>query len=219
MSAPLQVNVFAALAVRPGLRREPVTVGRVVVVEGRRVTGERLRRGARLAAERPADAEELQELALDEAALRRERKRAYYRERHARRKADPVYRAKRRAWYVANKEKVRAVAAEWARRHPERVREQKAAHAQRKRLFGSAEAVAAMREANRRYYAANREVILAKARERRQQRAAERAAKAAPLDERTLQRRERQRAWYAANRERQLELARARRAAAGGDGK
>lgn len=104
--------------------------------------------------------------------VREELKRARDRVKHQRARLDPVKVAKRQAWNDANRDKIRAYKRDYDARTRDRQREQKAAYMRRK----NAATPELHRQAWHNYYERHREVILARQRERRAQRRAERLA-------------------------------------------
>lgn len=120
----------------------PVPRASTLVVDGQRVEDVRGLRD-----------DDPDELARRRAELRRARDRARY----DRLKHDPEFQAKRRAWYLANREKVRAYKRAYDQRTKERQRKQKADWARRTYALRAEE----RRAASRAYYARNRERILA----------------------------------------------------------
>lgn len=150
-------NPFMALIERAPVRK-PVVPGITVVRAGRV-----LRPGQRITARGMPPALDDDEVAQQEAAvakLRRERSLAYYRARYQRLKADPADRARRKAWNERNKEWRIEYQKTWRSKNREARKLYKAAWQRRKLLTDEAVAEA-HREANRAYYAANRERILA----------------------------------------------------------
>lgn len=142
----------------------------VVVVNGKRVTD--LRQIAR--AERDCTGAE----AIDEAdlarvvELKREVQRAKERARYQRDRQDPEKRAKREAYYQANREKIIAWKREYDAAHRPEIRAAQTAWAARERLLNPE----LSRERSNRYYQRHRERLLE---EKRLQRVAAKAAKAA----------------------------------------
>lgn len=210
-----QTNPFMGLMARP-VRRMPPSANVVTVIEGRRVSGPVVRRGQKLATEVALDGFERDERAEREAMLRRERERAYHRAKYQRKKSDPAYMARRRAWYERNREAALARVKAWTQANRERVREAQRESARRIRMAGTEEQRLRRLAANAKWVAANREKVRAKARERARVKAAEKALLAPPplpRDEVLAAQRERKnaasRAWYARNREAQKARTRA----------
>lgn len=78
-------------------------------------------------------------------------------------RANPEAMAKRKAWYEANKDKVKAYKAAYDKKHRDRINAAKLAHA--KRAYHANPEL--LRQRSRDYYARNREAILARAKAKR----------------------------------------------------
>lgn len=189
------MNPFAQL-IAPTVatsRRLPVTGPVLKVVEGVRLAppGRGIRRVlpqnlqdvlARLKAD-GLDDEERADLEALAQQLRRERQLQWYRERYARKKQDPAFLERKRARERAARPKRRAYQAKWEARNADHVRAYKTQWAQLQRANETPEERAArravQREKERAYYAANRELILAKAKAKRDQKRMAKAGAAA----------------------------------------
>ena len=157
------------VTVREGVRLVPPGAG-----NGRKLPG-------KLAAMPVLDTEEQAEAEALKRHLARERELRWYRDRYARQKADPAYMAQKRERERARLKDPaqRRRIKKWERENAERLRAYKTQWAQMQRLKETPDERearrAAQREKARAYYAANREVILAKGRARRAAKKAGRA--------------------------------------------
>lgn len=155
MGAPF--NPFAAL-VSPPPARLPKTTSQQLVVDGKRVEKSKHVRA--------------EDRSIPE--LRRQRARAYYQARYQRERQDPAAMARRQAWYEANKVDVLLYKKRWDAAHADEMRAYKREWARRK-YHESPESTEQRRQAQRDYYARNREKILARLAEKA---AVKKAAKA-----------------------------------------
>jgi hypothetical protein len=154
-------NPFIGL-VAPPTFRPPVTKSFSRVIDGKRVAGSEYVPPEQ-PKQQPLCEDEAEQQRAAKAAAKRERELAYYRARHQRMKDDPEYKAKRKAWYEANKQKVIDTHNEWRKQNPERLAEIQQAY----RLRHLEEVRKSQAEAQRRYYWANRDAILARNRANR----------------------------------------------------
>lgn len=155
MKNPKIATPFAHLLSAGVPARLPKTAETTLVVDGQRITNAR-----QLKPRGPdADALDLERAAALKAELERDRNRRRYQ----RDRQDPEKMAKRRAYYLANREKVREWKREYDLRNRDRTRPQQAAWARRQRI---AEPEVA-NERVRRYYERNREKVLERSRQRR----------------------------------------------------
>lgn len=161
MTSKRLAATVAVVTVREGVRLVPPGAGRARKLPGRLAELPVLDDAER------AEAEELKKQLARESELR------WRRDRYARRKKDPAFlavkRARERRRYEDPAQRRRIK--KWERDNAERLRAYKTQWAQLKRLQETPEQRearrAAQREKERAYYAANREVIQAKARARR----------------------------------------------------
>ena len=144
--------------------RLPKSCAVSIVVEGQRVTDARQIKALMLAQAEPDDPDDIQSALARAAVLIKQLHAAKDAARYQRRKQDPEFVAKRKAYA----ERTRAERAEWKRqydaKHYEQQRAQKTAWARRKR----AEDPAASNAASKAWYDRNREQVLAKKRAQRQ---------------------------------------------------
>lgn len=211
-----KTNPFLGLMLKPP-RRLPLVANAVVVVEGKRLDGARLKRGQKLAGEVALDGHERDDLDEREAMLRRERANAYYRARHQAKKDDPVYQAKRREWEERNREHAYAYRRAWVLANREKARARSRESAARIRKAGTDEQKARLLESRKRYYATHREELLARKRAETAQSQARAKAKREAMTPDELERnkelkRQKNREYYLRNLER--ERARSREKAA-----
>lgn len=164
MSAPIHaVSPWAGLLGTEAWRL-PKSGAVSIVVEGQRVTNARQIRALMLAQAEPDDPDDIQSALARAALLIKQLHAAKDAARYQRRKQDPEFLAKRKAYA----ERTRAERAEWKRQYDAKnkalQRAQKTAWARRKR----AQDPAASNAASKAWYEANREQVLAKKKAQRQ---------------------------------------------------
>lgn len=163
MSAAASASPFAALlGTQPW--RLPKSGAVSIVINGERVSNARQIKALFLADADPDDPDELQAAAALAAKHIAELRRAKDAARYQRRKQDPEFQAKRKAYAERTRKERAAWKKKYDRKTIKKQRKQKAAWARRAYLADPDK----QRAAQRKYYAANRERILAKLKAQRE---------------------------------------------------